>query len=184
MGEGGVGVTATLARWRSPFARHPGSPVPRYSGTAIRDSPAVYLDDQPCLMTDKISDIAPQRHLATKSMTFYLARAQHLPDLVLGFGHLAAQCLRLLTGSIAWVFLHSISIIACDITPTLASPIEGEGNQTSRMRGNTFSAKSSSDCMSRPVSGAPGFWKARSRTPTPTSSRHRLICSTTVSGLP
>jgi hypothetical protein len=29
--------------------------------------------------------------------------------------------------------------------------------QTSRMRGNTFSAKSSSDCIRRPLSGAPGF---------------------------
>ena len=39
MGEGWVGVTAALILWRSPFARHSGSSVPRYSRTAIRGSP-------------------------------------------------------------------------------------------------------------------------------------------------
>jgi hypothetical protein len=53
----------------------------------------------------------PQRHLTAKAITFGLARAQPEPDSLLGFGHLAAECLGLLAGPIAWLLLHMTSIV-------------------------------------------------------------------------
>ena len=61
------------------------------------------------------------------------------------------------------IFASSRQVLACSAHPhgalcfSLSMHDRDLSPHTSRMRGITFSAKSSRDCIRRPVSGAPGF---------------------------
>ena len=72
---------------------------------------AIDFDDQSRFVADEVGNEAPERHLTAKSVPFGLAPAQPMPDPLLGFGHLAPQCLGSYAGAVAWLFLHLTPIV-------------------------------------------------------------------------
>src|SRR5215472_9515867 len=52
---------------------------------------AINFHDQPSLVANKIGNVAADRHLAAELVPFHLARAQYLPDPLLGLGHSLPQ---------------------------------------------------------------------------------------------
>jgi hypothetical protein len=83
---------------------------------------AVDLHNHTRLMAGEISDVPSERHLSPEFEARHSARVEQSPDLLLGFGHVPAQRSRPAKGASGGVLFHS-----CDFTPTLPSPIEGEG---------------------------------------------------------
>src|SRR5271155_5010962 len=76
-------------------------------------------------MAGEIDDVAPERDLAPKAISFDLARAHQSPDGHLSFGHILPQGSGAIMGAGDGMLFHFQGLRRC-ITPSQPSPIEGE----------------------------------------------------------
>src|ERR1700737_4145576 len=95
---------------------------------------AIDFDDQSRFVADEVGNEAPERHLTAKSVPFGLAPAQPMPDPLLGFGHLAPQCLGSYAGAVAWLFLHLTPIVTLHHPPPPPPPPVGRDWPPRRQR--------------------------------------------------
>jgi hypothetical protein len=89
---------------------------------------AIDLDNQPRVVTHEINNVAPERDLPTEPVRINLARPDQTPDGPLGIGHLPPQGAGPVVGAGRRVLLHDGRCRIGKITPTLPSPIKGEGS--------------------------------------------------------
>jgi hypothetical protein len=90
---------------------------------------AVNFHDEPGFVTQKIGNVAADRHLPAKLVPPHLMRSQYSPDAPFRFGHISPQVASSHMSAECGMFLHVSVFIAGGITPSQPSPIEGEGSK-------------------------------------------------------
>jgi hypothetical protein len=83
-------------------------------------------DNQTCVVTNKIGNILPERHLPTEAMAGHLRRSQDSPNASLGIGHALPLGSGTAMRAVHRMLFHRSSVTS---PPPKPAPIEGAGSQ-------------------------------------------------------